>query len=82
MGAARELFEETGMDLRSSLDRLEPAALRAKNKVKSGSSGDEVLTNEYKHRLFYFLSVKDDDFPKGGGVSPMGTEGKHLRVRM
>jgi len=48
VGAARELFEETGIDIRSSLDRLEPAALR--NGTKLDKDGHEILPNEYKHR--------------------------------
>lgn len=76
MGAARELFEETGLDVRLQLDRLEPAALRSKTKVKDGV---ELLNNEYKHRLFYFLSVTDDDY-LNRGETPFGTEGKHLKV--
>lgn len=77
MGAARELFEETGIDMRSSLHRLEPASLRTVTKVNK--EGIELLRNEHKHRLFFFLSVTDKDFPSQG-ESPMGSVGRHLRV--
>jgi 8-oxo-dGTP pyrophosphatase MutT (NUDIX family) len=59
-GAARELYEETGLDVRNQLDRLEPAALR--NDVEVDKHGKEILKNELKHRLYFFLPVTDDDF--------------------
>lgn len=59
-GAARELFEETGIDIRSQLNRLEPVIIRKEK------DEDEKLVNEYKHRLFFSLLVSDDDFPKHG----------------
>jgi 8-oxo-dGTP pyrophosphatase MutT (NUDIX family) len=76
IGASRELFEETGIDVRWKLDRLEPASLRTETKVKHGV---EILNNEYNHRLFYLLSVTDDDFASKG-KTPFGTDGKHLKV--
>jgi 8-oxo-dGTP pyrophosphatase MutT (NUDIX family) len=76
IGAARELFEETGIDVRSKLDRLEPASLRTEAKVKHGV---EILQNEYNYRLFYLLTVTDDDFATKGEI-PFGTDGKHLKV--
>jgi len=76
MGAARELFEETGIDLRDKMDRFVPASLRTKPKIKDGV---EILRNEHKHRLFFFLSVSDADFPSEG-TAPIGSEGTHLRV--
>jgi len=57
MGSARELCEETGMDLRAQLDWLQPANLRAKGKKNK-------LSNEFKHRLFYKVELTDDDFLK------------------
>lgn len=75
-GAARELFEETGMDVRKQLDRLNPAGLRPSATLDK--SHKPVLVNEYKHRLFYFLLVSDDDFPKNGKKA-MGSV--NLRVR-
>jgi 8-oxo-dGTP pyrophosphatase MutT (NUDIX family) len=77
IGAARELFEETGIDVRKKLDRLEPASLRTEAKVKHGV---ELLQNEYNDRLFYLLTVTDDDFATKG-VTALGTDGKHLKVR-
>ena len=59
-GAARELYEETGLDVRYQLDRLEPAALR--NDTEFDDDGKPVLENELKHRLYFFLPVTDDDF--------------------
>jgi 8-oxo-dGTP pyrophosphatase MutT (NUDIX family) len=75
-GAARELFEETGIDLRASLDRIIPASLRLSNEVIKGR---EVMLNELKNRLFFFVSVNDSDFPSVG-IGPTGREGSHLRV--
>ena len=54
--AARELFEETGMDFRDKLERLEPAHL------KENPTKPDFLTCELKHRLFFRLQVNDDDF--------------------
>jgi 8-oxo-dGTP pyrophosphatase MutT (NUDIX family) len=76
IGAARELFEETGIDVRKKLGRLEPASLRTEAKVKHGV---ELLQNEYNDRLFYLLTVTDDDFATKG-VTSVGTDGKHLKV--
>lgn len=72
-GAARELFEETGIDVQKSLDRVQPLAL-----TQEMSSGPR---NEYKHRLFYVLKVTDSDFSSTGGVHPMDNMGSHLKVR-
>lgn len=63
-GSARELFEETGIDVRSNIERLHPAGLRISE--DQDKSSDPVLSNEYKNRLFYFLVVTDDDFPREG----------------
>ena len=59
-GAARELYEETGLDVRFQLDRLEPAALR--NDIEFDKHEKPILTNELKHRLYFFLPVTNDDF--------------------
>jgi 8-oxo-dGTP pyrophosphatase MutT (NUDIX family) len=56
LGAARELFEETGIDVRSELDRLLPPFLHPQT--------TESMPNESEHRIYYFLIVTDDDFPK------------------
>mmetsp|Transcript_12863 Transcript_12863/g.24434 ORF Transcript_12863/g.24434 Transcript_12863/m.24434 type:complete len:230 (-) Transcript_12863:33-722(-) len=79
-GAARELFEETGIDMQCQLDRLRPAQLKTDGNSKPSSFS---LPNLYKSRLFFFLPVTDRDFPKeGGNTSPMGTIGKHLKLKM
>ena len=72
-GAARELYEETGIDLRNHLDRVQPVKLRQEEKK-------DTLDNEYKQRLFFTVTVKDSDFPPKG-VAPMEDTGKHLKVR-
>ena len=88
-GAARELYEETGMDVRYQLDRMEPAALR--NTVEVDKNGKPILTNELKHRLYFFLAVTDEDFwssdrgdSDAGKMHPMGAalgcEGSQLMV--
>ena len=51
--ASRELYEETGIDFRNSLDRLKPVQLRS-------TKGDE-LSCEYKKRIFFSAQVTDDD---------------------
>eukprot|EP00804_Cyclotella_cryptica_P013864 CCRYP_002399-RA/>CCRYP_002399-RA protein AED:0.03 eAED:0.03 QI:115/1/0.66/1/1/0.66/3/2580/133 len=56
IGAARELFEETGIDLRKSLDRLKPLQLRSTN----GSEDDE-LSCEFKKRLLFSVHISDND---------------------
>ena len=72
-GASRELFEETGIDLRTQLDRLQPANLHREK-------GDNTkLINEFKHRLFFTVTVTDADFPKHG-VGPMGNEAIPVKV--
>jgi 8-oxo-dGTP pyrophosphatase MutT (NUDIX family) len=72
MAAARELFEETGIDVRSNLTRLEPAALRSHEKFDN--KGKQLLPNEYKERLFFFLNVTDDDLLHAGGIGPIGND--------
>jgi len=70
MAAARELYEETGIDLASSrstsgraigIGRLKPAALRRR-------SGNEMATEvelcSLKKRCYFHLLLVDDDFPK------------------
>ena len=83
MGAARELYEETGMDLRQQMERLQPAKLFKKNKK-------DRVPNEYKQRLFYVLHLTDDDFlrPENMPIAdaaflqrPMGAQPPNLMVR-
>ena len=65
-GAVRELFEETGLDLRSELHRVKPLRL-------------EDRSNIYKNRLFFVASVGDADFK--GKVKPIDVaNADHLKV--
>ena len=78
-GAARELWEETGINVRNQLHRLQPAALKASNTATE-------LSCEIKHRLFFFLAATDDDFLSADKTSeqlvgPLGTEGRHLKIK-
>ena len=78
-GAARELWEETGIDVRNQLHRLQPAALKSSNTATE-------LSCEIKHRLFFFLAATDDDFLSADKTSdqlvgPLGSEGRHLRIK-
>ena len=56
VGAARELFEETGIDVRNQLDRLEPAA------ILPPELGDK-LSCMLKNKCYFHLEVNDKDFP-------------------
>ncbi|KAL3796934.1 hypothetical protein HJC23_000687 [Cyclotella cryptica] len=51
--ATRELYEETGIDLRNSMDRLKPVQLR--------SPKANELQCEYKHRIFFSAQLTDQD---------------------
>lgn len=82
LAGARELFEETGLDVRTSLHRLAPAKLYK-------DPPEDKLGNEYKDRLFFTLHVNDDDFLKEENMSisdaaflrhPMGTNTPNLQV--
>jgi 8-oxo-dGTP pyrophosphatase MutT (NUDIX family) len=59
LGCARELYEETTIDLRQKLDRILPMVLYNTSEDKK----DTRLINEYKHRIFFICEVSDDDFP-------------------
>jgi 8-oxo-dGTP pyrophosphatase MutT (NUDIX family) len=61
MGAARELFEETGMNVQSNLDRLQPASLRPDVEFDP-ETGSPTLGCELRQRLYFFLEVTDADF--------------------
>ena len=57
VGAARELFEETGLDVRKTcLDRLHPT------KVVNATDEEKKTYFKLKKRLFFTLQVNDDDF--------------------
>jgi hypothetical protein len=62
-GAARELYEETGIDLRDQLERIRPICLYVdREETSSLRASGSILVNEFKHRLFYILLVTDSDF--------------------
>ena len=63
-GAARKLYEETRIDVRSELDRLKPAVLQM-NPIHD-KDGVKFLKNENDNRLFYFLQVTEVDFVQEG----------------
>ena len=60
------------MDVRSQLDRLQPAYLR-------DTDAKSQLVNEHKKRVFFLLVVDDSDFLKTG-TGPMSKQGSHLKV--
>lgn len=60
VGGTRELYEETGIDLRTQLDRIHPLPLYDEKDTEYVRK--QILINEYKHRLFYVVIVTDDDF--------------------
>lgn len=65
IGAARELYEETGIDLRNNLDRLQPVQLRQGNNKKE-EDNTNGLTCVLKHRLFFKICLTNDDFVTEG----------------
>jgi len=88
-GAARELYEETGIDVRSEAYRLEPAALR--NDTDMDEHGELVMTCEVEKRLYFFLQLKDEDFQQDSDpennnnanlVAPMSEIGSNLRLKL
>eukprot|EP00539_Tryblionella_compressa_P009733 CAMPEP_0178798270 /NCGR_PEP_ID=MMETSP0745-20121128/11663_1 /TAXON_ID=913974 /ORGANISM="Nitzschia punctata, Strain CCMP561" /LENGTH=260 /DNA_ID=CAMNT_0020456905 /DNA_START=21 /DNA_END=804 /DNA_ORIENTATION=- len=58
--AARQLYEKTGLDIRSSVHRFKPAILRLNPPVDA--RGVQYLKNEYDRKLYYFLQVDENDF--------------------
>lgn len=79
MACAREIYEETSIDLRNSLDRLLPMMLVQPPQSQppstttltptSSSASANSLVNEYKHRIFFVAQVHDADFcPQGQSV--------------
>ncbi len=54
--AARELWEETGLDVRNQLERLKEAPL------KQTTQDQHELTCELDRRLYFYLGLKRDDF--------------------
>jgi hypothetical protein len=60
-GAARHLFDQTGIDARGDLDRLQPAVLHLDPPVDAGN-GMKLLKNEFNRRLYYFYQASTEDF--------------------
>lgn len=58
-GAARHLFQSTGIDMRSHLQRLTPAIIHSNPPVDE--NGLKYLKNEHENKLFFFLQVSDAD---------------------
>lgn len=59
-GAARQLYEATGIDVRAHLERLKPAVLQMH--PVADATGHKLLKNEHENSLFYFLQVAEEDF--------------------
>ena len=72
VAASRELYEETGIDTRALLHRLQPKQLRPHGKDTSIS--DELVC-ELKGRCFFSLNINDSDFPRDGTDSYEQTRG-------
>jgi hypothetical protein len=75
--AASRLFEQTGIDVRYRLDRLQPALLRLGPPVDV--NGTKLLKNEYENQLYFFLQVVEDDFiedPGNGDIKLTDPEGE------
>jgi len=54
IAAARELFEETGLDIRNHLERLTQAPLRP--------TKEKELICELEQRIYFYLQLNMDDF--------------------
>jgi len=75
IGVARELYEETGIDVRSALDRLHPVRLR------ENSDSDKSIFCEFKKRLFFKLSLDEKDFV-AAGIESMNSKPPPLKIRL
>ena len=67
IGASRELFESTGIDVRKHLRRLLPLKLRPRD----FSENNKQLICELRRRIYFFLAIKDEDFFESMGVSAL-----------
>ena len=76
MGTARELFEETGMDVRGQLERLDPVPLHGKH--------HGLVQNMLENKLYFVLNVTDEDFltEQEGLKHSDDDNGKHLALRI
>lgn len=92
IGAARELYEETGIDIRNDLDRLNPVRLRVET-LPMESGTQNKINCELKKRLFFSVQVTDEDFwtkdncdegtiKKLGLASAMNKELSHLMLKL
>eukprot|EP00980_Cylindrotheca_fusiformis_P004869 scaffold1036_cov93-Cylindrotheca_fusiformis.AAC.2 len=94
-GCARELFEETGIDLRQSLERFQPLMLLGPSHHHSNKNKkNNKLRNEHKERLFFIVPVSDSDFLKEddsktassslslSGPLKTSKSGHHLKLRL
>lgn len=88
-GAARQLFETTGIDMRNNLDRLTPAVLQINPPVDA--KGAQYLKNEHERKLYYFLQICDDDFFNAASAetegssqmtAPSGEIGSPLKLKL
>eukprot|EP00934_Nitzschia_sp_Nitz4_P005586 Nitzschia sp. Nitz4//scaffold2_size372955//12014//13495//NITZ4_000353-RA/size372955-processed-gene-0.464-mRNA-1//-1//CDS//3329546566//5576//frame0 len=61
-GAARNLWELTGIDFRQNHSRLTPAVLYTK--PQPDAKYQHLLKNQLEDTLYYFLQVSDKDFPQ------------------
>jgi len=73
IAAVRELYEETGIDLRSKLERLKPVRLQV--------NSHESLFCQFKKRMFYKVILKDSDFCTTGS-KPMGDSSPPLMLKL
>jgi hypothetical protein len=88
-GAARHLFDQTGIDARGDLDRLQPAVLHLDLPVDAGN-GMKLLKNEFNQRLYYFYQASAEDFVKDTEdensekklVKPEGENESILKLRL
>lgn len=80
MGTARELFEETGIDVRGQLHRLHEAPLFPKP--------DRGCMNMLKNKSYFNLTVTDIDFRNSNDEDdeslrrPLDNNGSHLAVSL
>lgn len=93
MGAARELYEETGINVQSELHRLEPIMLQMFDDENKGKKKMSKLESySLKNRCYFHLLVSDDDFLKEqkGDLCvpsiplkvPMNDHGSDLKLRL
>lgn len=85
-GAATHLFEQTGIDARHDLARLQPAVLHVDPPVDA-LTRMKLLKNEFDRCLYYFFQVSEEEFlherpgntPATRLVAPEGDEGSMLK---